>query len=62
MHGSLKLLSHDRRNWRDPTWTGISTVQSGLEESTRRQRLALFGKNEIDIEAKSTISLLVDEV
>lgn len=33
-----------------------------LDEQTREQRRLIFGKNEIDIEGKSTISLLVDEV
>lgn len=37
-------------------------MQNGLEEPIRQQRLTLFGKNEIDIEGKSTLSLLVDEV
>ena len=50
------------RNWRDPSWVGIFSVQNGVDETTRAQRLILFGKNEIDIKGKSTISLLVDEV
>jgi hypothetical protein len=37
-------------------------LQSGLEESVRQQRKSLFGLNEINIEGKSTISLLIDEV
>lgn len=41
---------------------GLSSVQGGIDESIRRQRLILFGSNEIDIAGKSTISLLVDEV
>ena len=50
------------RNWRDPSWVGIFSVQNGVDEATRVQRLILFGKNEIDIKGKSTMSLLVDEV
>ena len=50
------------RNWRDPSWVGISPVQNGVDEATRVQRMILFGKNEIDIKGKSTFSLLVDEV
>ncbi|KAJ7924919.1 hypothetical protein B0H13DRAFT_2229850 [Mycena leptocephala] len=50
------------RDWRDPSWTGLQVVQSGIETPVRQQRLSLFGKNEVDIEGKSTISLLVDEV
>lgn len=40
----------------------MQSVQNGLLADVRAQRLLLFGKNEVDIEAKSTISLLVDEV
>lgn len=37
-------------------------MQNGLEGFVRQQRLILFGKNEVDIEGKSTLNLLVDEV
>ncbi|KAJ6587027.1 hypothetical protein DFH09DRAFT_1142340 [Mycena vulgaris] len=50
------------RDWRDPSWTGVQFVQNGIQPPVRQQRLNLFGKNEVDIEGKSTISLLVDEV
>ncbi|KAF9501599.1 hypothetical protein BDN71DRAFT_1461138 [Pleurotus eryngii] len=50
------------KNWKDPSWTGQSSVTNGLTEPVRRQRLTLFGKNEIDIEGKSSLSLLVDEI
>lgn len=50
------------RDWRDPSWSGLSSVQNGLYESVRKQRLTLFGKNEVDIEGKSSASLLIDEV
>jgi len=50
------------RDWRDPSWKDLLSVQNGLRQPVRRQRLILFGNNEIDIEGKSTISLLVDEV
>ncbi|KAF9049844.1 Ca-transporting ATPase [Panaeolus papilionaceus] len=50
------------RNWRDPNWNSVSSVQSGLNSAIQRQRQVLFGKNEIDIEGKSTLSLLIDEV
>jgi cation-transporting ATPase 13A3/4/5 len=58
----LKILTAANRDWRDPSWTGLQVVQSGIETPVRQQRLSLFGKNEVDIEGKSTISLLVDEV
>ncbi|TFY78130.1 hypothetical protein EWM64_g5879 [Hericium alpestre] len=50
------------KDWRDPSWTGVSSVKNGLEEPVRQQRLTLFGPNVIDIEGKSTASLLVDEI
>lgn len=50
------------RDWRDPLWTSLRAVASGLDESTREQRRLLFGLNSIDIEGKSVITLLLDEV
>ncbi|KAJ7722136.1 hypothetical protein DFH07DRAFT_857204 [Mycena maculata] len=50
------------RDWRDPSWTGLQSVQRGIDTPVQKQRLCLFGKNEVDIEGKSRISLLVDEV
>ncbi|KAF8210382.1 hypothetical protein K438DRAFT_1809584 [Mycena galopus ATCC 62051] len=50
------------RDWRDPSWTGTQFVQNGIDTPIREQRLTLFSKNEVDIEGKSTVSLLVDEV
>ncbi|KLO18416.1 Ca-transporting ATPase [Schizopora paradoxa] len=49
-------------DWRDTSWTSVPSVQSGANNTTRRQRLALFGPNAIDIEGKSVVSLLVDEI
>jgi len=40
----------------------VNAVQIGVDDSTQQQRLTLFNKNEIDIEGKSTVSLLVEEV
>lgn len=37
-------------------------VQNGIDTSVQKQRYELFGANVIDIEAKSSLSLLVDEV
>ncbi|KAJ8076562.1 hypothetical protein AAF712_000212 [Marasmius tenuissimus] len=49
------------REWRDSGWTSTAAVSNGLEEDTRQQRTSLFGNNMIDIEGKSTLSLMVDE-
>lgn len=50
------------RDWRDNHWSAHKTVQAGLDDSTRDQRRILFGLNSIDIEGKSIITLLLDEV
>lgn len=56
------LLIYKSRDWRDHGWTGVGSVKNGLDGPLRQQRLTLFGPNIIDIEGKSIISLLVDEV
>jgi hypothetical protein len=50
------------RDWRDKSWASVVEVSNGLGDNLRRQRLTLFGPNVIELVAKSTISLLVDEV
>ncbi|KAI0940528.1 hypothetical protein AcW1_003699 [Taiwanofungus camphoratus] len=50
------------RDWRDSSWAGITSVQHGLGTAVRTQRHTLFGSNAIDIEGKSTVSLLIDEI
>jgi hypothetical protein len=50
------------REWTDSQWTSVNAVQKGIDDDVKEQRLTLFNKNEIDIEGKSTVSLLVEEV
>ncbi|KAK0504701.1 hypothetical protein EDD18DRAFT_1126008 [Armillaria luteobubalina] len=50
------------RDWRDSSLDGIASIQNGLQDDVRKQRGTLFGPNAIDIEGKSTIALLVEEV
>lgn len=65
---SLYLLQEDKRSfvgdshWRDSSWNGLAAIQHGLNPSTRIQRSVLFGPNSVDIQGKSTVSLLIDEV
>ncbi|KAF2750201.1 P-type ATPase-like protein [Sporormia fimetaria CBS 119925] len=47
--------------WKDPAWTDISALREGLENEERDYRELVFGRNNIDIEEKSTSQLLVDE-
>ena len=49
-------------NWKDPAWTHIRPIRTGLESDERHKREQVFGKNLIDIQQKSIPQLLVDEV
>ena len=51
--------------WCDPKWTSVDELLQGhstLSSDAIRQRNALFGLNTVDIQEKSTIRLLFDEV
>jgi cation-transporting ATPase 13A2 len=48
--------------WRDSSWNSLATIQNGLIPSVRSQRSTLFGPNSLDIQGKSAVSLLIDEV
>ncbi|CAE7177606.1 unnamed protein product [Rhizoctonia solani] len=50
------------RNWRDRTWPNISSLAGGLNTGTRDQRTTAFGPNQVEIEAKTTGTLLIEEV
>lgn len=50
------------KDWRDPAWTSNSSVSSGITWDAEKDRLSLFGKNEIEVEDKGVIGLLFDEV
>ncbi|OJT09471.1 hypothetical protein TRAPUB_14051 [Trametes pubescens] len=54
--------SRQTLDWRDTSWAGVSSVQNGLRKDIQEQRMTLFGPNLVDIEGKSTLSLLIDEV
>jgi cation-transporting P-type ATPase 13A2 len=47
--------------WKDPSWTNVRDIRSGLETEERDHREQVFGRNLIDIEEKPTMQLLVDE-
>lgn len=49
-------------HWRDPNWESAKTLRSGLNGDVKTSRGTLFGQNAIDIEEKSVLQLLVDEV
>ncbi|KAK5993150.1 putative cation-transporting ATPase [Cladobotryum mycophilum] len=48
--------------WKDPDWTDVRIVRSGLDNDEKISREAIFGSNLIDIDQKSIGQLLVDEV
>ena len=47
--------------WKDPSWTDVRGIRSGLDADEKDYRGRVFGKNMIDIEEKTTSQLLVDE-
>ena len=49
-------------NWKDPKWTNVRSVRDGLDGDEKYQREQVFGQNQIDIQQKSTLQLLIDEV
>lgn len=48
--------------WKDPNWTDIATVRAGIDSDEQEVRERIFGANAINIEQKSTMQLLLDEV
>ncbi len=48
--------------WKDPDWTDVRLVRSGLDSDEKIMRDVIFGNNLIDIAQKSMGQLLVDEV
>lgn len=57
---------HDKfllnNGWKDPNWTDVKVVRSGIDMNEKEHRNLVFGANVIDIEEKSIMQLLIDEV
>lgn len=49
-------------NWYDIHWLNKYKVQDGISQSMYDERLMIFGENTIEIDDKSILSLLMDEV
>lgn len=49
-------------NWKDPSWTNVKSIRTGLDSDERYRREQIFGKNQISIKQKTIAQLLVDEV
>lgn len=56
--GRLRMV----KDWRDPLWTSLAAINNGISWDAEKDRTIVFGKNAIEIQAKSTWQLLVDEV
>ncbi|KAE8215245.1 hypothetical protein CF327_g1466 [Tilletia walkeri] len=56
--GRLRMM----KDWRDSNWTSVMAVASGVTEAGEEDRSIMFGANAVDIAARSTWDLLVDEV
>ncbi|KAI0977328.1 hypothetical protein F4678DRAFT_468531 [Xylaria arbuscula] len=48
--------------WKDPSWTRVRDLRTGIDGDEKDQREHVFGANIIDIDQKSVPQLLVDEV
>lgn len=48
-------------DWKDPNWTNVRTMRTGMDSDERHRREQVFGFNQIDIRQKSIPQLLVDE-
>lgn len=49
-------------NWKDPSWKNVKSIRAGLDGEERIRRAKVFGKNQIDVQQKPLLELLVDEV
>jgi len=49
-------------NWKDPSWDNIRSLRMGLDGDEKGFRQTVFGDNVIDIEEKTAMQILVDEV
>ncbi|KAJ5693339.1 cation-transporting ATPase [Penicillium macrosclerotiorum] len=47
--------------WKDPSWTNVKVMRTGLDADERDSREQIFGQNNIDIQQKTVPQLLVDE-
>lgn len=49
-------------NWYDLHWLNAKNLREGTSQSLQEVRAALFGRNNLNIQEKSTLQLLADEV
>jgi cation-transporting ATPase 13A2 len=49
-------------SWKDPAWTDVRAMRTGIDGDEKENRELVFGRNMIDIQEKSVTQLLFDEV
>lgn len=55
-------VRHSRSEWKDSSWTSLLALRRGVQQIDAPVRTSLFGANAINIEARSTFQILIDEV
>ncbi|KAB8299898.1 hypothetical protein EYC80_000142 [Monilinia laxa] len=48
-------------SWKDPAWTDVKSIRSGISGEEKENRELVFGNNMIEIKQKTVSQLLVDE-
>lgn len=48
--------------WKDPLWTDVHAIRTGIDADEKSHREAVFGRNLVDIEQPPVVKLLVEEV
>ncbi|KAK6458063.1 cation translocating P-type ATPase [Scheffersomyces xylosifermentans] len=61
-YNPVEDIFRSNANWYDLHWLNVKNTKDGVSQSLQEQRLDIFDENSIEIEEKSVIQLLVDEV
>ena len=56
------LLINFYSYWKDLSWTSSKILKKGITRDVHNERKIIFGPNMIDVQEKSTLQLLIDEV
>ncbi|RKP26448.1 P-type ATPase-like protein, partial [Syncephalis pseudoplumigaleata] len=68
-HRYMRFIYHPRRQlfvqtnaWMDAAWMDLAACRRGISRTEHGERMIVFGPNVVDIESKSILQLMVDEV
>lgn len=61
-YNPVEDLFKTNSNWYDPHWLNHKYLKDGISQSMQERRVAIFDENNIEIEEKSVVQLLMDEV